>query len=60
MPSRDLFNIVTAIAMLAVLALVIGAIALFRRGGGGKQAALMLGAALVLFANVLIWTWPLS
>ncbi|MGF7149104.1 putative membrane protein YhfC [Sphingomonas zeicaulis] len=58
MPSRDLFNIVTAIAMLAVLALVIGAIALFRRGGDRKQPLLMLGAALVLFANILIWTWP--
>ena len=58
MIDRQLFDIVTAVAMLAVVALVFGAIALFRRGGDRKQPLLMLGAALVLFANVLIWTWP--
>lgn len=58
MIDRELFDIVTAVTMLAVVALVIGAILLFRRGVGRTQPLLMLAAALVLFTNVLIWTWP--
>lgn len=44
-----------AIAMIGVFALVIGAVALWRRGERRKPA-LMVTAALVLFGNVLIWT----
>lgn len=43
-----------AIAMLAVFALSAGGAALWKRDR--KRAVLMLVAALVLFANVLIWT----
>lgn len=44
-----------AIAMLGVFALVIGAVALFRRGERQKPV-LMLACAGVVLANVLIWT----
>ena len=46
----------SGIAMLAVFALVAGAVVLYRRGGDHRRATLMLVAALVLLANVLIWT----
>lgn len=51
----DLF---LSITMVCVIALIAGAIALFRRGNDRKRAWLMLVAALVLFGNVLIWAWP--
>ena len=54
----DSFNLFLAIAMLAVVALIAGSIALFRSGKDRKRAWLMLVAALVLLGNVLIWTWP--
>lgn len=43
------------IAMLGVFALVIGAVVLWRRGERQKPVLMAL-AALVTFANVLIWT----
>jgi hypothetical protein len=52
------FDAMLSITMLAVAALVWGGIALWRRGEDMRRAALMLGAALVLFGNVLIWAWP--
>ena len=52
-------NTVLAILMLAGMALVIGAINLFRRGNG-KKALLMLAAALVMFGNVLILKAPIA
>jgi hypothetical protein len=51
-------NTFLSITMLCVIALVAGAIALFRRGNDQRRAVLMLVAALVLFGNVLIWAWP--
>jgi drug/metabolite transporter superfamily protein YnfA len=49
---------VISIMVLAALALVGGAIYLWRRGGATKQAWLMVVAAVVMFINVLIWTLP--
>lgn len=51
-------EIVLSIVMLAVIALVIGAIALWRRGGSRRQIALMLVLAAIMAGNVAIWTWP--
>ena len=49
---------VLSIVVLAAVALIGGAIYLWRRGGANKQAALMLVLAVVMIANVLIWTLP--
>ncbi|WP_379547667.1 hypothetical protein ACFCW2_01500 [Qipengyuania sp. DSG2-2] len=46
-----------SIAMLGAIALLIGAVLLWRKGVR-KQAGLMVVAALVLIANVAIWTLP--
>ena len=51
-------NTVLSILVLVSIALIGGAIYLWRRGGSPKQAWLMLVAALVMIANVLIWTVP--
>lgn len=48
---------VLSVVMLAALALVAGAIYLWRRGTR-KQAGLMLVLAAVMVVNVLIWTIP--
>jgi hypothetical protein len=45
-----------SIAVFAAFALVAGGVWLLVRKGERKQGALMILAALVLFANVLIWT----
>ncbi|WBY17686.1 hypothetical protein PF049_05965 [Erythrobacteraceae bacterium WH01K] len=50
-------SVFLSIAMLGVFALAVGAVLLWRRGVR-KQAGLMIVAALVLLANVLIWTVP--
>lgn len=49
---------VLSVVMLAALALLIGAIVLWRRGGSRKQVALMIVLALVALLNVAIWTLP--
>jgi Na+/glutamate symporter len=49
-----------SILMLAAIVLVIGAIALWRRGGARLQIALMLVLAVILAANVAIWVTPTS
>ena len=49
-----------SIAMLAVLALVLGGGWTIARRDNKMQGALMLVAALVLLGNVLIWAWPIS
>jgi len=49
---------VLSIAMLAVLALVLGAVHVILRRGDRRQGVLMLVAAAVLLGNVLIWAWP--
>ena len=48
---------VLSVVMLAALALVAGAIYLWRREAR-KQAGLMLVLAMVMIVNVLIWTVP--
>lgn len=50
-------SFVLSIAMLTAIALVFGAVALFRRGQR-KQPALMLVLAVVMIANVVIWSIP--
>ena len=49
---------ILSILVLAAGALVIGAIVLWRKGGSTKQVTLMLVLAVVMIANVLIWTVP--
>ncbi len=49
---------VLSILVLAAIALVIGAVALWRRGGQGKQVWLLLLLAAIVAGNVLIWTVP--
>jgi hypothetical protein len=51
-------DVVLSIVMLAAIALIAGAIFLWRRTGEVKQPALMVLLALIAFANVLIWTVP--
>jgi hypothetical protein len=51
---------VLSVMVLVAIALVAGAIFLWRRGGARKQASLMLVAAVVMIANVLIWALPQS
>lgn len=51
-------NVILSIVMLAAFALAGGAIYLWRRTGAVKQPALMVVLALVMVANVLIWTLP--
>lgn len=50
----------TALSLMtfAIVALVLGAIYLWRRGGAGKQVALMLVLAAVMAINLAIWTLP--
>jgi hypothetical protein len=47
-----------SISMLAVLALALRGGWIVAKHPRKKQGVLMLIAALVLFANVLIWAWP--
>lgn len=51
-------DIVLSIVMLAALALVAGAVALWRRTGEAKNPALMVFLAVIAVVNVLIWTLP--
>lgn len=53
-------DIVLSIVMLAALALVAGAMVLWRRTGQVKQPALMVLLAVIAVLNVLIWTVPTS
>lgn len=53
-------DIVLSIVMLAALALLGGAYALWRRTGQMKQPALMVLLAVIAVLNVLIWTVPTS
>ena len=47
-----------SIAMFAVIALGWGGVWLILKRRDRARGALMIVAALVLLANVLIWTWP--
>lgn len=51
-------DIVLSIVMLAALALVAGALVLWRRTGQVKQPALMVLLAVIAVLNVLMWTIP--
>ena len=51
-----LVSAMLSIAVLAAFALVVGGLWLLIKRGDRKQGGLMILAALVLFANVLIWT----
>lgn len=50
-------SIALSIGMLAVFALAVGGVILFRRGERQK-GLLMIAAGVVILANVLIWTIP--
>lgn len=49
---------VLSILMLACIAMLLGALALWRLRGGGRQVWLMLALAVVLAINVAIWVVP--
>ena len=49
---------VLSIIVLAAMALLAGAWFLWRRGGSKKQVFLMILLALIMVANVAIWTIP--
>ena len=49
---------IVSIMILAAIALVAGAVALWRRGATRLQVVLMLVVALVIVANVAIWLVP--
>ena len=51
---------VLSVVVLSALALVGGAVLLWRRGDARKQAVLMLVLAVVMIVNVLIWALPQS
>jgi peptidoglycan/LPS O-acetylase OafA/YrhL len=54
-----MFDWTMSIAVLAVIALLIGAVALWRRGVR-RQAVLMVIAALVIAGNVAVWVMPIA
>jgi hypothetical protein len=47
-----------SLAVLMVIALPLGALVLWRKGGSRKQVLLMLVLAVILAANVAIWLIP--
>jgi len=51
-------NIALSLLVLTAIALMLGAIVLFRRGGYRKQAVLMVVLAAVMVMNIFIWTVP--
>ena len=51
-------DMILSIIMLAAVALAIGAIYLWRRGGSRKQVFLMILLAVIMLANVAIWAVP--
>ena len=51
---------IISIMVLAVMALVAGAIYLWRRGAARLQIVLMLVVALVIVANIVIWAVPIG
>ena len=50
--------LVLSLLVLAIIALVVGAFALWRRGGSPKQIGLMLVLAVIMAVNIAIWTLP--
>ena len=53
-------NLFPTLGMIAVIALIWGGIYLIRRGAERQKGWLMIVAAIVLFANILILTWPVQ
>lgn len=51
-------NILLSIAMVSVFALGAGGVYLWAKRGEKQRGLLMLAAAIVILANVLIWTVP--
>lgn len=51
-------DLVLSILVLAAIALVIGAVMLWRRGGRTKQVWLMLLLALIVAGNLALWLVP--
>ena len=51
---------IVSIMILAAIVLFVGAVGLWRRGASRLQIALMLVVALVIAANVAIWTLPVG
>jgi len=51
-------GLVFALVMLAAVALVLGAVFLYRRTGQAQKPALMVLLAAIAIGNVLIWTLP--
>ncbi len=47
-----------SLAMVAALVLAVAGVRLLAAGLDRQRGALMVGAALVLVINVLIWAWP--
>jgi hypothetical protein len=54
----EMASLILSIGMIASFALLWGAWRLWRRDGLGQKVWLMVAAALVIFANVAIWTVP--
>ncbi len=52
-----MFDWIMSLTVLAVIALVLGAVAMWRRGER-RRAVLMAVAALVIAGNVAVWSWP--
>ena len=55
---RAMTDLVLSIMALTLIALLLGALYLWRRGGHGKQAGLMVLLAVVIAVNIAIWTVP--
>ena len=53
-----MLDLVLSLVALGAVALVLGAIALWRKGAPRKQVALMLALALIALVNIAIWTVP--
>lgn len=51
-------DLALSLAMLAMVALLAGAVFLYRRNGPNLQSLLMVVMALVLLGNVVIWQLP--
>lgn len=51
-------DIALSLMVLTIIALLIGGVVLWRRGGYRKQAVLMFVLAIVLTGNVVIWVAP--
>jgi hypothetical protein len=51
-------SLILSVGMLSGFALLFGAWRLWKREGLGQKVWLMVAAALVIFANIAIWTVP--